>query len=325
MKEKSEVTGPGWLAFCLLRVVASFGIGNMVQSNSVADAIELSFGIPLWVTGMVITVLTGLVIIGGIKSIAKVTSRIVPFMALFYVLGSVIVLISKAGMVPAAFNLIFSHAFSATAVSGGLVGTVIRFGVARGVFSNEAGLGSAPIAHAASSNDNPYTQGLIASLGSFLDTLVICTMTALVILISGLITFGPDGLMIVAQDLNGASLTTTAFNTAFPGLGKFLVSFGLIFFAFSTILGWFYYGSKCMEYIGGTRSVSIYKWIFLAVTLLGSIMKIGIVWDLSDTFNGLMAIPNLIALLALSSIILQTTRSEKGSSAQANVPAGELS
>ena len=314
----------GWL-FAFFGVVASFGIGNMVQSNSVADAIELSFGIPLWVTGIVITVLTGLVIIGGIKSIAKVTSRIVPFMALFYVLGSVIVLISKAGMVPAAFNLIFSHAFSATAVSGGLVGTVIRFGVARGVFSNEAGLGSAPIAHAASSNDNPYTQGLIASLGSFLDTLVICTMTALVILISGLITFGPDGLMIVAQDLNGASLTTTAFNTAFPGLGKFLVSFGLIFFAFSTILGWFYYGSKCMEYIGGTRSVSIYKWIFLAVTLLGSIMKIGIVWDLSDTFNGLMAIPNLIALLALSSIILQTARSEKGSSAQANVPAGELS
>ncbi len=301
----------GWL-FALFGVVASFGIGNMVQSNSVADAVQLSFGIPVWVTGIVITVLTGLVIIGGIKSIAKVTSKVVPFMALFYVFGSLIVLFTKASLIPNAFDMIFSNAFSATAVSGGLVGTVIRFGVARGVFSNEAGLGSAPIAHAASSNDNPYTQGMIASLGSFIDTLVICTMTALVILVSGLVNIGADGLMSVAGGLNGASLTTSAFNAAFPGLGKFLVSVGLVFFAFSTILGWFYYGSKCLEYIAGTKSVVFYKWLFLGVTLLGSIMKIGIVWDLSDTFNGLMAIPNLIALISLSTIIMKTAHSSGG-------------
>ena len=295
----------GWL-FAFFGVFASFGIGSMVQSNSVADALQLSFGIPLYVSGIIITVLTGLVIIGGIKSIAGVTSKIVPFMALFFVGGSLVILISRISTVPAAFQLIFSHAFSSTAVKGGLIGTVIRLGVARGVFSNEAGLGSAPIAHAASTNDNPYTQGLIASLGSFIDTLVICTMTALVILVSGLVSFGSDGLMVVADGLNGASLTTSAFNTALPGFGKYLISIGLIFFAFSTILGWFYYGSKCLEFIAGTKSIALYKWVFLAVTLLGSIMKIGIVWDLSDTFNGLMAIPNLIALISLSAIIFQT-------------------
>jgi AGCS family alanine or glycine:cation symporter len=295
----------GWL-FSFFGIFASFGIGSMVQSNSVADALNMSLGVPAIFSGIVITLVVGLVIVGGIKSIARVTSKIVPFMALFFIAGSLIVLFSRISLIPQALNLIFSHAFSSTAVSGGLVGTVIRLGVARGVFSNEAGLGSAPIAHAASSNDNPYTQGLIASLGSFIDTLIICTMTALVILVSGLINFGPDGMMVVTDSLNGASLTTRAFDIALPGFGKYLVSLGLIFFAFSTILGWYYYGSKCLEYIAGTRSISFYKWIFLAVTLTGSILKLGIVWDLSDTFNGLMALPNLIALLALSSIIIQT-------------------
>lgn len=297
----------GWL-FAFFGVIASFGIGSMVQSNSVADALHTGFAIPpLW-TGIVLTILTALVIVGGIKSIAKVTSKIVPLMALFFVAGSLAVLFSQASHIPEAFSMIFSNAFNSSAVSGGLVGTVIRLGVARGVFSNEAGLGSAPIAHAASSNNNPYTQGLIASLGSFIDTLIICTMTALVILVSGLISIGADGMMTVVDGLNGAALTTRAFDASLPGAGKYLVSIGLIFFAFSTILGWFYYGSKCLEYIAGTKSIVIYKILFLGSALLGTVMKIGIVWDLSDTFNGLMALPNLVALIALSSIIFQTAR-----------------
>ncbi|MDC7232897.1 MAG: sodium:alanine symporter family protein [Spirochaetales bacterium] len=306
----------GWL-FALFGVFASFGIGSMVQSNSVSDALNTGFGLPPVWTGIILTALTALVIVGGIKSIASVTSKIVPFMAVFFIAGSLAVLISKASGIPEAFSMIFSNAFNSTAVSGGLVGTVIRLGVARGVFSNEAGLGSAPIAHAASSNDNPYTQGLIASLGSFIDTLVICTMTALVILVSGLITIGPDGMMSVAEGLNGAALTTRAFDASLPGAGKYLVSLGLIFFAFSTILGWYYYGAKCFEYIAGTKSIPLYKVVFLASALLGTLLKIGIVWDLSDTFNGLMALPNLVALIALSSIIFQTAKEAREDSFKA--------
>ncbi|MBF9017503.1 alanine:cation symporter family protein [Oceanispirochaeta sp. M2] len=300
----------GWL-FAFFGVFASFGIGSMVQSNSVAAALNTGFDIPpLW-TGIILTVLTALVIVGGIKSIAKVTSKIVPLMALFFVAGSLAVLVGQASRIPAAFSMIFSNAFNSSAVTGGLVGTVIRLGVARGVFSNEAGLGSAPIAHAASSNNNPYTQGLIASLGSFIDTLIICTMTALVILVSGLVSIGADGMMTVVDGLNGAALTTRAFDASLPGIGKYLVSLGLIFFAFSTILGWYYYGSKCLEYIAGTKSIVVYKVLFLASALVGTVLKIGIVWDLSDTFNGLMALPNLIALIALSTIIFQTANDAK--------------
>ncbi len=324
MKEKfgGNWSWLGWL-FAFFGVFASFGIGSMVQSNSVAAALTSGFGIPALATGIVLTLLTALVIVGGIKSIAKVTSKIVPFMALFFVAGALVVLLRNAASIPAAFGMIFSNAFNASAVTGGLVGTVIRFGVARGVFSNEAGLGSAPIAHAASANSNPYTQGLIASLGSFIDTLIICTMTALVILVSGLVTIGADGLMSVAGGLNGAALTTQAFDASLPGLGKYLVSFGLVFFAFSTILGWFYYGSKCLEYIAGTKSIIVYKVAFLASALVGTILKIGIVWDLSDTFNGLMAIPNLIALIALSSIIFKTAKDAKDEVLSADKPAGK--
>jgi len=300
----------GW-AFAFFGVVASFGIGNMVQSNSVAAAMETSLNIPPYVSGMIIAGLTALVILGGIKSIAKVTSKIVPVMAFFFVIGSLVVLFGKSALVPAAFEMIFSNAFTGAAVGGGLVGTVIRMGVARGVFSNEAGLGSAPIAHAASSNNNPYTQGLIASLGSFIDTLIICTMTALVILVSGLVTIGPDGLMSITEGLNGAALTTRAFDVALPGVGKYIVSFGLIFFAFSTILGWFYYGSKCLEYIAGVKAIMVYKWLWVASAFVGATLKIGIVWNLSDTFNGLMAIPNLIALIALSPVIFQVSKEAK--------------
>lgn len=297
----------GW-AFALFGFVASFGIGNMVQSNSVAAAIESSFGISPFITGIIIAIATGLVIIGGIKSIAKVTSKVVPIMAIFYVLGSLIVLFAKASMIPDAFGMIFSNAFSGTAVGGGLIGTVVRFGVARGVFSNEAGLGSAPIAHAASKIEDPVIQGIIASLGSFLDTLVVCTMTALVILVSGLVTFDANGLMIISDKLTGAALTSTAFSEALPGLGAVIVTFGLIFFAFSTILGWYYYGSKCFEYIAGVKAVEIYKWVYVALVFVGATVSLSFVWNLSDTFNGLMAIPNLIALLALCPLIFSMLR-----------------
>jgi len=312
MKEKfgGNWSWLGWL-FAFFGVFASFGIGCMVQSNSVASALNLSFGLPTIISGIAIALLAGLVILGGIKSIAGFASKIVPFMALFYVLASLYVLVSRGNLIPQAFGMIFSHAFNSSAVTGGLIGTVIRYGVARGVFSNEAGLGSAPIAHAASANDNPYTQGLIASLGSFIDTLIVCTMTALVILVSGSVFIGSDGLLQVSGGLNGAALTTEAYNFVLPGIGRYIVSIGIIFFAFSTILGWFYYGSKCLEYIAGVRAVVFYKVLYILAALVGAILKIGIVWDLSDTFNGLMAVPNLIALISLSSLIFATARKGK--------------
>lgn len=303
----------GW-AFAFFGFIASFGIGNMVQSNSVAASLQTSIGLSPVISGVIVAIATGLVIVGGIKSIANVTEKIVPAMAVIYVVGAIIVLVSKASMIPVAFGMIFSNAFNATAVGGGFIGTVVRMGVARGVFSNEAGLGSAPIAHAASQNNDPVKQGIIGSLGSFLDTLVICTMTALVILVSGLVTIGGDGLMSIPIDpatgesFTGAALTTTAFSQSLPGLGAFIVSFGLIFFAFSTILGWYYYGSKCLEYIAGVKAVEIYKWVWVLLCFVGATTSLSIVWNLSDAFNGLMAIPNLVALLALSPLIFKMTK-----------------
>lgn len=298
----------GWL-FAFFGTVAAFGIGNMVQANSVAQSISVSIGLSPSVTGVIIAIATALVIFGGIQSIGKVTEKIVPAMAVIYVLGALAILFKNIDMIPTAFGMIFGNAFSAKAVGGGLFGTVIRFGVARGVFSNEAGLGSAPIAHAASQNNDPVRQGIIGSLGSFLDTLVVCTMTALVILVSGLVTIDPtSGLMNIQDGLSGAALTTTAFENAFPGFGGLVVSFGLIFFAFSTILGWYYYGSKCFEYIAGVKAITAYKAVWILLVFFGAIYKVGFVWNLSDTFNGLMAIPNLIALLALSPLIFSMTK-----------------
>lgn len=298
----------GWL-FAFFGTIAAFGIGNMVQANSVAQSLKTSIGLNPAISGIFIAVATALVILGGIKSIGKVTEKIVPLMAVIYVIGALLILFKNASAVPAAFGMIFSNAFSAKAVGGGLLGTVIRFGVARGVFSNEAGLGSAPIAHAASQNNDPVRQGIIGSLGSFLDTLVVCSMTALVILVSGLVQLDPtSGVMSITDGLSGAALTTSAFDMAFPGVGGMVVAFGLIFFAFSTILGWYYYGSKCLEYIAGVNAINYYKYIWIGLVFFGAIYKVGFVWNLSDTFNGLMAIPNLIGLLALSPMIFAMTR-----------------
>lgn len=297
----------GW-SFALFGLLASFGIGNMMQANSVASSLNVSFGIPTFISGSLIALATGLVIVGGIKNIGKVTDKIVPAMALLYVIGSLIIIFYNYTMIPTAFSMIFANAFTGKAVGGGLIGTVIRFGVARGVFSNEAGLGSAPIAHAASKNTDPVVQGIIGSLGSFLDTIVVCTMTGLVILVSGFVNINSDGLMTIKDGLTGAELTTSAFNSALPGFGGYIVSLGLIFFAFSTILGWFYYGSKCLEYIAGVNAVNIYKWVYIVLCIIGATTSLDVVLAVSDIFNGLMAIPNLIALIGLSGLIFNVTK-----------------
>lgn len=295
--------------FAFFGVFASFGIGNMVQSNSVARSIYSSINVSPYITGLVITFLASLVILGGIKSIGKVSEKIVPTMALLYIMGALIILFRNYQLIPNAFNMIFSNAFTGKAVGGGLIGTVIRYGVARGVFSNEAGLGSAPIAHAASKNNSPIKQGIIGSLGSFIDTLTICTITALVILVSGLVNINSQTSLLEIQDnLEGAALTTRAFDASLPYVGQYIVSFGLVFFAFSTILGWYYYGSKCLEFLAGVKSVKIYKYFFIVAIFIGSITSIDIVWNLSDAFNGLMALPNLIALIFLSPIIFKMTK-----------------
>ncbi|MBK5251457.1 MAG: sodium:alanine symporter family protein [Peptostreptococcaceae bacterium] len=313
-KGMEDKFGGNWkwlgMSFAIFGFIAAFGIGNMVQSNSVAAAMEETVGLSPTITGIVIAILTALVILGGIKSIGRVTEKIVPIMAVIYVIGSLFILFTNADKIGMAFGMIFSNAFNANAVSGGLVGTVIRMGVARGVFSNEAGLGSAPIAHAASKNDNPVTQGIIASLGAFLDTIVVCSMTALVILVSGVITFDASGMMVVLDDLTGAALTSRAFAIAMPGanFGAFLVSFGLMFFAFSTIIGWYYYGSKCAEFLFGLKIEQAYKWAWVILTFVGATIPLSFVWNLSDAFNGLMAIPNLVALLALSGSIFKWTK-----------------
>ncbi|MFP4010498.1 MAG: alanine/glycine:cation symporter family protein, partial [Spirochaetaceae bacterium] len=240
----------GWL-FALFAFVASFGIGNMTQSNAIADSLNEATALPHWIAGLVVAVLVSLVIIGGIKRIASVAERLVPFMAVVYVVGSLWVIFANIEFLPRAFGWIFGNAFNGQAVAGGFLGAVVRYGVARGVFSNEAGLGSAPIAHAAAQTEDPVRQGLIASLGSFIDTIVVCSMTALVIFISPVITIGSDGMMEVMDNLDGAALTSRAYELALPVAGQYIVAFGLLLFAYTTILTWYYYGYKSLEYITG--------------------------------------------------------------------------
>ncbi|CCQ96308.1 Sodium/alanine symporter AgcS [[Clostridium] ultunense Esp] len=297
--------GLGWkwmaVLFALFATVASFGIGNIVQSNSVADSIQQSFGVPMWVSGIILAFFTALVILGGIKSIGRVTAYLVPFMALFYVVGGFIIILYNVDKIVPAFSLIFSDAFTGQAMAGGAIGTVIRYGVARGVFSNEAGLGSAPIAAAAAKTDHPGRQALVSMTGTFLDTIVVCTITGVTLVIGGLYT----------GDLKGAALTTETFNQLFPllpGVGGWIVTIGLILFAYSTILGWSYYGEKSYEYLFGTKTIGLYRWVFVIVVFIGTLGKSDLVWGLADVFNGLMAIPNLIALLLLSGVIVTETR-----------------
>lgn len=290
-----------WLAvlFALFGSIAAFGIGSSVQSNSVAAAVEASFGVNPWITGIFLTIITALVILGGIKSIGRVTSYLVPFMAVFYVLGGLVIILLNIAKLPEAIMLIFSDAFTGQAMAGGAVGTVIRYGVARGVFSNEAGMGSAPIAAAAAKTDHPGRQALVSMTGTFLDTIVVCSITGISLVMGGL--YKDSG-------LKGAALTTETFDRMLPGPGGWIVTIGLILFAYSTVLGWSYYGEKCFEYLLGTNSIKGYRIAYTLSVLVGAGLNLGLVWSVADVFNGLMAIPNLIGLLALSGVVVAETK-----------------
>ena len=293
-----------WLAvaFAVFGSIAGFGIGNMVQSNSVADAVSTNLGVDKLITGIVMAVLVFAVLIGGIKRIAQVAGKLVPLMAIAYLIGGLVVIIANITDVPAALWLIVQHAFTPTAATGGFVGAGImigiQMGIARGVFSNEAGLGSAPIAHASAQTKDPVRQGTIAMLGTFIDTLIICTITALVIVMTGAWTSGASG----------ASLSSAAFGQGLPGVGEWIVTFGLIIFAFTTILGWSVYGERCVHYLFGKRSILPFRILWVLAIPLGATVKLGFVWLLADTLNALMALPNLIALLLLSPIVFKMTK-----------------
>lgn len=293
--------------FSLFAVFASFGIGNLTQANSIADAFQTTFGVPTWITGIVIMLLAILVLMGGIKQIGKVCGIIVPVMAVFYFLASLLTIFINIQQVPAGIAEIFRMAFSVRSVAGGIGGTIIadmfsamRWGVARGVFSNEAGLGSAPIAAAAAITDHPSRQGYINMTGTFLDTIIMCTMTGLVVASSGALgTVDAAGKLI-----DGANLTILAFSSALGPIGSWIVTIGIALFAFSTILGWAYYGEKSLEYLIHHPIASYtYRIIFSLVTFVGATITLKTVWTISDTMNGLMAIPNLLCLLILSNVV----------------------
>lgn len=298
--------GPGWgwlaILFALFAGIAGFGIGNMVQTNSIAQALHTSFAVPQWVSGLVVAVLVASVILGGIQRIASVAERLVPFMAVTYIIGGLVVLVLNADQIPNAFGLIFTHAFTPVAATGGFAGAAvwaaIRFGVARGIFSNEAGLGSAPIAHAAAQTKGPVSQGLVAMLGTFIDTLIVCSVTGLAIIASGAWTSGETG----------AALTSHAFESAMPGVGGYFVAIAISIFAFTTVLGWSYYCERSLEYLFGIKIIMPFRIVWSIAAFLGATLKLGFVWLLADTLNALMAIPNLIALALLSPVVFTITK-----------------
>ena len=283
-------------------MVACLGSGTFTQVNAIVEITNLSIGIPVMYTAAILTVLVAIVTIGGLKSIAMVAGKIVPFMALVYMLTTAAVLIVFADQVPAAFALIIESAFNPTAAAGGFLGATVmlamRSGIARGIFSNEAGLGSAPIVAAAAKTKWPAEQGLVSMTGTFIDTIIICTMTGLVLVVSGVWT----------GDLNGAAMTQSAFAMALPAMAKYLLMIGLVLFAFTTILGWNYYGERCIEYLFGTKSIMPYRLVFIGLVASGAFLKLETIWVLADIVNGLMAIPNLIALLGLSGVVVAETK-----------------
>lgn len=295
-----------WLAilFAIFTTCASFGLGNTVQANAIATLTKETYEVSPYITGIVISLLVGAVVLGGIKSIARVCSTLVPFMAFFYVASCIYIIGVNAAYVWPAIKLICVSAFSPHAAGGGFIGTTVmmaaRYGIARGLFSNESGLGSAPIVAAAAQTRNPVRQALVSSSGTFWDTVVICAMTGIVI-VSSVLAY-PD----ISFD-DGAVLTKTAFSKI-PVIGTPILTFGLLTFAFSTILGWFYYGERAIEYLKGKKWVLVYRIIYIAAVFLGSIIHLTIVWDFADCMNALMAIPNLISLLALSGVLIHETR-----------------
>lgn len=298
--------GQKWLAvlFALFTAIASFGIGSTVQANAISTMSQSVFGIQPIVIGGIITILASAVIIGGVKSIAKVCEMLVPFMAVLYILGCVAILVINSEFVWPAVQLIVKSALSPEAAGGGLAGATVmkaaRFGIARGLFSNESGLGSAPIVAAAAKTRNPVRQALVSSTGTFWDTVVICAITGIVI-VSSILAF-PD-----IDFSNGGVLTSMAFSKI-PVIGAPLLAFGSLTFAFSTILGWSYYGERAVEYLSGRKYLSLYRILFLITVYLGAVVSLDLVWNLADIFNALMAIPNLISLILLSGVIVRETR-----------------
>lgn len=298
--------GKNWLwlasAFAFFGSFACFGIGNTTQGNSIAEAFLGTFNIPKVYTALVLTVFVGLVILGGVERIGKVAGKIVPFMAVSYCLGALVVLALNAAQVPQAFWLIFQEAFTPTAAQGGFAGAsvmmAIQNGVARGVFSNEAGMGSAPIAHATARTNSAVRQGLIGMLGTFIDTIIVCTMTGLVIVVTGVWTSGATG----------SQLTTKAFESSLPGVGAPLVALGLVFFAYTTILGWSVYGERCITYLLGPWAVKPFRIVYTLAVPFGALAHLDFVWLLADVLNAFMIIPNLTALLLLSPLVISLTR-----------------
>ena len=298
----SKGLGPQWAwlggLFALFGMLAGFGIGNGVQCFEVSSALS-GLGVPREVTALVLGVLVFAVIIGGVRRISRAASAIVPFMAIAYLIGCVFILLANASKLDTVIELIFSNAFTGKAAASGTLVQVVLMGFKRGIFSNEAGLGSAPIAHAAARTDDPVRQGTVAMLGTFIDTMVICTLTAFVILVSGVYDGG----------LSGSELSIAAFNQAVAGSG-WIVTLGLMVFAFTTVLGWSFYGERCTEYLFGVKGILPFRVVWVSVVVIGSLVgDRGVVWGVADTLNGLMAIPNLIALLLLSGTVFKLTRS----------------
>jgi AGCS family alanine or glycine:cation symporter len=286
--------GLPWLGtvFAALVALAAFGIGNMVQANSVADSLRASFGVAPQITGLVLAAVTAAVILGGIRRIGEVTEIMVPAMALFYLLGGFVILVRYAAEIPTALGLVIEGAFTGTAATGGFAGSTLmmalRYGVARGLFSNEAGLGSAPIVHAAAQTDHPVRQGLYGIFEVFVDTILVCTTTGLVVLVTGSWTGGASG----------AALAGAAFSAGLPGTwGNIVVTVSLVLFAFSTVIGWSYYGETGIVFLFGTKAAVPYRLVWLVFIYLGSVGSLHLVWDVADTLNGLMALPNLLAVL----------------------------
>ena len=305
-----EGLGWKWLAgsFALFGAVAALGGGNMLQSNSVADVMSTMFDLdPLW-TGIIVAALTGLTLLGGIKSIGKVAGYLVPFMAIFYILGASVILVVSYDRIPEALYNIVHHAFNGQAAMGGFLGSsmllAMQVGVSRGLMTSEAGLGTASIAAAAAKTDLPGRQALVSMTGSFLATIIMCSVTGLVLGVTDVLGTLDSGGKLV----NGASMTVAAFESIFTG-GGYVVTIGLVLFAFTTLLGWAYYGEKCVEYLFGVKSVAIYRCLFTLVIIPGAVLELSIVWKISDVFNGLMAFPNLIAICALAPVVISETHS----------------
>jgi AGCS family alanine or glycine:cation symporter len=312
--------GPKWrwlaFVFAVFAALAGFGIGNMVQSNSVTAILSATFGAPNWSVGLVLSVLTFFVIIGGVKRIGAVAEWLVPFMAVVYIAGGLVILALNFREIPEGFIFIVRSAFTPTAATGGFAGAAVwagvRFGVARGIFSNEAGLGSAAIAHAAAKSHDAVQQGLVAMLGTFIDTILVCSITALVIVTVHVPVAMPDGstqmLAAWASGKTGSELSALAFAAGLPVGGNWVVTFGLVVFAFTTILGWSYYGERAAEYLLGPRIVMPYRYLWVVFVFVGSVLQLSVVWTVTDILNALMAIPNLIALLLLSGTVFSLTR-----------------